>query len=488
MSKRLTGLLAWSVCATMANAASAQDASGSAGVSASTSTKEGASADASADASAKPPPAAKSAAAADPPYEPYEPGYPPEYSLLEIGIFGGVLFPAADHNLRYELWPHYELKTAPEIGARLGYYPASWLGLEGEVMGAMSKVEGTNGASAMYGARGHIVLQAATGYISPFLVVGLGGLGATSHRMGNDIDPAFHFGIGAKIPMTHLLSLRLDLRDNMTAHQNHEDQVHSFEFALGLSAVIERERKPVPPPPPDTDHDGFLDRDDKCPSEVGVAPSGCPADTDNDGVIDPDDYCPREAGPAPKGCPIVDPDPDKDGVPIPCDLCPSEAGVKPDGCPIKDKDGDGVFDDKDKCIDEPETKNGFEDADGCPDKIPDAIKKFSGVIEGIQFDKAKATIRKQSTNILSNAAKVLNQYPSIGMEISGHTSSEGDPGVNQTLSQDRADAVKQWLVDNGGVAPDRLKSRGAGSSEPRAEEKNEAGRAKNRRIEFKVLQ
>ena len=449
----------------MANAASAQDASGSAGVS--VSSKEGASADASADASGKPPPA-KKPATTDPPYEPYESGYPPEGNLLEIGIFGGALFPAANHNLRYEIWPHYELKTAPEIGARLGYYPASFLGLEGEVMGAMSKVEGTNAASAMYGARGHIVLQAPTGGLTPFLVVGLGGLGATSVRMGNDIDPAFHFGIGAKIPLTHLVSLRLDLRDNMTAHQNHSDQVHNFEANLGLSAVIERERKPVPPPPPDTDHDGFLDRDDSCPAQVGVAPSGCPADTDGDTVIDPDDFCPREAGPAPKGCPIIDPDPDKDGVPIPCDVCPTEAGVKPDGCPVKDKDNDGIFDDKDKCIDEPETKNGFEDADGCPDKIPDAIKKFSGVIEGIQFDKAKATIRKQSTNILSNAAKVLNQYPSIGMEISGHTSSEGDPGVNQTLSQDRADAVKQWLVDNGGVAPDRLKSRGAGSSEPRA--------------------
>ena len=483
MSKRVTGLLAWGVCATVASAAFGQDASGSAGIS--LSSKEGASASASGDASGGAP-KSKSAATEDPPYEPYEPGYPPEGNTLEIGVFGGVLFPAANHNLRYEIHQQYELKTAPEIGARLGYYPASFLGIEAEAMGAMSKVETTTAASAMYGARGHIVLQAPTAYISPFLVVGLGGLGATSVRMGNDIDPAFHFGIGAKIPFTHMVSLRVDLRDNMTAHKNHEDQVHNFEMALGLSAVIERSRKAQPPPPPDSDHDGFLDRDDKCPAVAGVEPDGCPADSDNDGILDTQDYCPREAGIEPKGCP--DPDPDKDGVPLPCDACPSEVGVKPDGCAIKDKDGDGIFDDKDKCVGEPETKNGFEDTDGCPDQIPMAIQKFSGVIEGIFFDKGKTTISKKSTPVLANAAKVLNQYPSIGMEISGHTSSEGDPAVNQKLSQDRADAVKQWLVDNGGVAPDRLKTRGAGSSEPRVEEKNEATRTKNRRIEFKVLQ
>ncbi len=228
-----------------------------------------------------------------------------------------------------------------------------------------------------------------------------------------------------------------------------------------------------------------MDSDDQCPAEAGVAPRGCPADTDSDGVLDKDDFCPREAGPAPNGCP--DPDADKDGVPLPCDQCPKEVGVKPDGCPLRDRDGDGIFDDKDKCIDKPETRNGFEDEDGCPDTIPDAVKKFSGVIEGIYFDKNKATIRPQSKGVLASAAKVLHTYPSISLEISGHTSSEGDAAVNQRLSQERADSVKQWLVDNG-VPPERLKTRGAGPDEPIANNKTAAGREKNRRIEFKVLQ
>jgi outer membrane protein OmpA-like peptidoglycan-associated protein len=162
-------------------------------------------------------------------------------------------------------------------------------------------------------------------------------------------------------------------------------------------------------------------------------------------------------------------------------------GVKPDGCPIRDKDGDGIFDDKDKCISEPETKNGFEDSDGCPDTLPEKIKKFTGVVEGIYFDQGKATIRKQSTAVLDGAVKVLKEFPSISMEISGHTSSEGDKAFNDKLSQERADAVKQWLVDKG-IPSERIKSRGVGPSEPIADNKTAAGRAKNRRIEFKVLQ
>ena len=157
------------------------------------------------------------------------------------------------------------------------------------------------------------------------------------------------------------------------------------------------------------------------------------------------------------------------------------------GCPIRDTDGDGIFDDKDKCVDKPETKNGFEDDDGCPDAIPDAVKKFSGVIQGISFDKNKATIRPQSKATLGNAATVLKNFPSINLEISGHTSSEGDAAVNQRLSQERADAVKQWLVDNG-VPAEHIKTRGAGADEPIADNKTAAGREKNRRIEFKVLQ
>jgi OOP family OmpA-OmpF porin len=481
MSKRLTRWLAFGLGAFSAPSAWGQDASGDASLSLSTETAPSAQADAQAD--APPAPAGTEAEAG-----PYEAGYPPDHNLLELGVFGGAFFPNKRHNLRDEHFARQRYQNAPEIGARVGYYPLSFLGVEGEAMGARSRVESDQKRAMIFAGRGQLVLQAPLPYLAPFAVGGVGKLGAIGQTMGNDADWAWHFGLGVKAPLTHLLSVRLDVRDNLTAKRGGSGQTHHAEVVLGLSAVIERARREPPPPPADTDHDGVLDRDDKCPAELGVAPSGCPADTDSDGVLDRDDYCPRESGPAPKGCPLPpDPDPDKDGVPLPCDACPDEKGVKPDGCPIRDTDGDGILDDKDKCPKEAETKNGFEDDDGCPDQIPEKIKKFTGVIEGIFFDQGKATIRKDSARVLDAAVKVLQEFPSVSMEISGHTSSEGDKAFNDKLSQDRADAVKQWLVDKG-VGAERIKTRGAGPDEPVADNKTAAGRAKNRRIEFKVVQ
>jgi len=480
MSKQLTSLFVLGLSTTLGNTAFAQDAAApAASGSVAVSTSGGATSEGTATAAA---PAAKEEAT----YEPYQAGFPPENNLLELGIFGGAIFPSSDHNLRYEAYPQRPYAVGGEFGARLGYYPLSFFGVEAEAMAAASKIKGTETSAALYAGRLQAVLQAPLPYVTPFLLVGVGRLGAISRAMANDSDPAWHFGVGAKVPFTHSFGMRLDLRDTITEKTQQDGQAHTFEIQLGLAATIGRTRREPPPPPPDTDHDGFLDRDDQCPADPGVAPNGCPADTDNDGVLDRDDFCPREAGPAPKGCPIVNLDPDQDGVPLPCDQCPTEAGIKPLGCPIRDTDGDGIPDDKDKCPKEPETRNGFEDQDGCPDTVPEAVKKFTGVVQGIFFDKNKATIREASSPVLGKAAKVFAQYPSVNIEISGHTSSEGDEAFNQQLSLDRAQAVKDWLI-KAGTPADRISIRGAGPSEPIADNKTNAGREKNRRIEFKLL-
>src|SRR5690606_16259837 len=164
-----------------------------------------------------------------------------------------------------------------------------------------------------------------------------------------------------------------------------------------------------------------------------------------------------------------------DGVPLPCDKCPEEKGVPPDGCPIRDTDGDGFMDDVDKCIDQPETKNGYQDDDGCPDEIPEEVKKYSGAIEGILFAYNQATILPASHKTLDDAVSVLKKHPSIKIEISGHTSSDGDAERNQVLSQERAEAVKQYLVDQG-IDEKRIRTRGAGSSEQVADEKQAGGK------------
>jgi OOP family OmpA-OmpF porin len=232
----------------------------------------------------------------------------------------------------------------------------------------------------------------------------------------------------------------------------------------------------------DADADGFPDAKDKCPQEAGVAPDGCPIrDADGDGVLDDKDECREVPGVAPTGCP----DTDKDGILDRDDKCLDEPGVAPDGCP-PDSDGDGFIDSKDKCPNEPETKNGFEDDDGCPDEIPVAVKKFTGVIKGIEFDNGKATIRSISKATLDESAGILNQYPSLKVQIVGHTDNVGKREFNINLSAKRAESVKAYLVDRG-VAPDRILTRGEGPDSPIADNKTRQGRQQNRRIEFNII-
>jgi outer membrane protein OmpA-like peptidoglycan-associated protein len=193
---------------------------------------------------------------------------------------------------------------------------------------------------------------------------------------------------------------------------------------------------------------------------------------------------PRRPGVAPDGCPPGDAD--GDGFLDPDDKCPEEPGVAPDGCPIRDTDGDGIPDDVDKCPTVPENFNGFEDDDGCPDELPDAVKEFTGVIEGIFFDTDKDTIKATSRPKLDAAAALLKEHPGLRLEISGHTDDRGAAAYNDDLSRRRAEAVKKYLTDKG-IDASRLSTRGAGSSEPIDSNKTYTGRAKNRRIEFKVL-
>jgi OOP family OmpA-OmpF porin len=195
---------------------------------------------------------------------------------------------------------------------------------------------------------------------------------------------------------------------------------------------------PLPPPPPP------------------------PADTDGDGILDVNDACPTEPGPK-------NDDPAKNGCP-----------------PPKDTDGDGIPDNIDKCPNEPETFNGYQDEDGCPDEVPAALKKFTGVIEGITFKTNSANLTKKSYDVLDRAVQVLSDYPDTRIEISGHTDNVGKDEYNKELSQKRADAVKEYFV-NKGIRTERLTAIGYGPEKPIADNKTKAGKAQNRRTEFKLV-
>ncbi len=255
-------------------------------------------------------------------------------------------------------------------------------------------------------------------------------------------------------------------------------------------------------PPDDTDGDGINDDVDKCPTQKEDPDGfqdqdGCPdPDDDGDGIPDVGDKCPRKAEDKDRfqdedGCP--DPDNDGDGILDMLDQCPNKAEDKDgwtdkDGCPDPDNDGDGILDVDDKCPNEKEVFNGLDDGDGCPDKAKVEItaKKIE-ILEKVNFKTGKATIMKDSFDLLDQVANVFIQYPRIKkVQVEGHTDDRGSAKSNKKLSQRRADAVVKYLVAKG-VEPGRLVAVGFGEDKPVADNGTPDGRALNRRVEFNIL-
>ena len=229
---------------------------------------------------------------------------------------------------------------------------------------------------------------------------------------------------------------------------------------------------------PDADGDGIQDKLDACPNQSGDAKfNGCP-DTDGDGVSDKDDACPTTAGLAAfGGCP----DTDGDGVEDRKDKCPNLAGaIAGEGCP--DTDGDGVFNNIDKCPD----VAGAVANKGCPEIKKEVIQKIALAAKGINFETGKAVITAGSFKSLDDLVTLLNSYPGASVEIQGHTDNNGTPESNKTLSQERANSVKRYL-SAGGVSEARMTAVGYGQEMPLADNKTEAGKTKNRRVDFKLV-
>ncbi len=112
---------------------------------------------------------------------------------------------------------------------------------------------------------------------------------------------------------------------------------------------------------------------------------------------------------------------------------------------------------------------------------------MSITLQGIFFDFDQATIKPESRQALEAAARMLNENPTINVEIQGHTDSKGSDAYNLSLSDRRAASVVTYLVQILGIDMSRLTSRGYGESMPIATNDTDAGRALNRRVEFKIL-
>lgn len=169
--------------------------------------------------------------------------------------------------------------------------------------------------------------------------------------------------------------------------------------------------------------------------------------------------------------------------PAPVAAQPAPAAVAPPPsapAPVapKDSDHDGVPDGIDQC---PDTPHGMKvDDKGC------AIKAATIVLHDITFETDKAVLTMEAKTSLDTVVAGLKGQPSMSLQIDGHTDSTGSAAHNLKLSKERAASAKQYLVDSG-IAASRLQTEGYGQTKPVASNQTRAGRAENRRVEFKVL-
>ncbi len=255
----------------------------------------------------------------------------------------------------------------------------------------------------------------------------------------------------------------------------------------------------------DIDGDGILNARDNCPTvpnpdqadtdRDGVG-DACSSDRDGDGIGDAVDQCVNDPEDFDQfedadGCP--ERDNDRDGVLDGDDDCPNDPedidGFQDlDGCPDDDNDGDGILDLQDDCVLDPEDFDGDRDEDGCPDE--DNFARMVGdmieISEQINFELNSSRITGRiSYDILDAVANILIANPAIRIRVEGHTDSQGSVSYNLRLSQGRADAVREYLV-NQGIAASRLTAVGFGEENPIADNETEEGRALNRRVEFHI--
>ena len=145
------------------------------------------------------------------------------------------------------------------------------------------------------------------------------------------------------------------------------------------------------------------------------------------------------------------------------------------GAPV-DSDGDGVSDDQDQC---PGTPAGTRvDAVGCP--LP--VARVASIKLKVNFAFDSAVVQEQYFNDLRELADFLKRFEDLQVDVEGHSDSTGPADYNQQLSQRRADAVVDMLVNQYGIAARRLEPRGYGESQPVASNDTAAGRAENRRV------
>jgi outer membrane protein OmpA-like peptidoglycan-associated protein len=415
------------------------------------------------------------------------------------------------------------LRDAVTMSARLGWQFRPWVSFEVAADATPTAEDLADGGSADHSflhASGNLLLSPwARRAGGPYLSLGGGAarithVGAGAFNMGT-VDLAG----GVRLWMSDAVGLRFEVRDLHWIPNSPGLPSRDFlSISAGLTVALGAT-------PRDTDGDGVPDKRDRCPDTphgARVDATGCPIDSDGDKVFDGLDKC--EA--TPKGCTVdaggCPTDADGDGVCDGVDECPDTpkgATVDAKGCP-KDSDGDGVLDGLDQCADTP--KGCTVDAQGCPkdsdadgvcdglDRCPDTTPGLkvdkdgcpielveretelldTGMIrlQNINFETAKANLLPESLPTLDIVGQVLTKWPELRIEVGGHTDARGSNAANQKLSEARADSVLAYLQRKfPTLKPEQFTAKGYGESLPLVPNTSELNWAKNRRVEFVVL-
>lgn len=272
------------------------------------------------------------------------------------------------------------------VGVRAAYVVLPRVAVEGELNLIPTKDDVLGDRVMVYGLGVHARVDLLTGKIRPFVVAGVGMnvLRSSSPQMQNDVDQAYHWGLGVRWAMSERVDLRVDARQVIVPDRTHDGATSDYELMLGATYRIGTIARPLPPPP----------------------------------VVHEE--------PPPPPPPVVEPPP--------------------------------------------------------PAPAPEPISELAG----IGFEPDSAVIAIDSAPIMEKAYELLTKHPEISVEISGHTSAEGDRDRNLHLSLQRAEAVKSYLVGRG-ISADRIQTVGYGPDKPIRDNATEDGRRQNRRIEFHLL-